>query len=274
MLKKKGYRIKGDLLAHAISSSWMNQAQLQKVFNRLADNKIGRILASYNRSSLSCGKLAHYLPVYQRLLGKFSDSRVNMFEIGVQHGGSYQLWSNFFGEDLLCWTGLDIEPNCLKLNDRLDSFKAKVFSGSQTDHELLQRVSEERGPFDIIIDDGSHKTDHVKKSFEVLCKYVKPGGVYIVEDVHASYWEGFRGSGEHVSVVSYFQKLLHSLNSQALESPRRAKDVIQEEILKAPAPMNKIEFLPSMIICHMGEPDPLIEWRAGSSTIQDESVYL
>ena len=86
--------------------------------------------------------------------------------------------------------------------------------------------------------------------------------------MHACYWEGFRGSGEHLNIVSYFQELLHSLNSQAVNHSRRAVDLDQKETLKPPAPMYKIEFLPSMIVCHMGEPDPLIELKAGGASIQ------
>lgn len=262
----KGHKI--ELIGTGSSSS-LRKGGAQKIFDRLAHNKVGRILASYDESSLNCMKFAHYLPIYQGLFEKFADSRVNMLEIGVQHGGSYRLWSNFFGEDLLCWTGLDIEPKCLRLNEGVSPSRAKVFLGSQSDSECLKRIAKNRGLFDIIIDDGSHKTDHIKQSFEVLSKYIRSGGVYVIEDVHASYWKGFRGVGEHLNIVSYFQEFLHSLNSQAVVHPRRAKDIDQKEILKPPAPMTKIEFLPSMIICHMGEPDPLIEWWAGTESIQN-----
>jgi len=35
----------------------------------------------------------------------------------------------------------------------------------------------------LIVDDGSHRFDHISTSFNCLSKYVKLGGFYIIEDV-------------------------------------------------------------------------------------------
>jgi hypothetical protein len=44
------------------------------------------------------------------------------------------------------------------------------------------------GPdFDIIIDDGSHVGEHILTSFKILWSTVKPGGYYIIEDLHSIY---------------------------------------------------------------------------------------
>lgn len=45
------------------------------------------------------------------------------------------------------------------------------------------------GNFDIIIDDGSHWPQHQIISFETLWKAVKPGGMYIVEDIETNWWK-------------------------------------------------------------------------------------
>ena len=61
--------------------------------------------------------------------------------------------------------------------------------GSQADPEFLAEVNEEFGPFDIILDDGSHKTHHQNISFGALFRpALKDGGCYMVEDVHTNYW--------------------------------------------------------------------------------------
>ena len=44
------------------------------------------------------------------------------------------------------------------------------------------------GPFDIIIDDGSHRNDDMVISFETLFPVLKCGGMYVVEDLHCCYW--------------------------------------------------------------------------------------
>ena len=102
----------------------------------------------------------------------------------------------------------------------------------------------------------------------MLGQFIKSSGVYVLEGLYDCCWVGASGSGEHLNIVSCFQELLHSLNSQAVAYPRRVKDITQKEILMPPAPISKIEFLPSMIIYYIGEPDPLIEWKAGTASIQ------
>ena len=96
-----------------------------------------------------------------------------MLEIGVQHGGSYRLWKNYFGEDLLRWTGIDIDPRCLALNNNLSPSKALVYCGSQDDSSFVEDVAAKRGKFDIIVDDGSHRSEHIIGSFKSLAKHVK-----------------------------------------------------------------------------------------------------
>jgi hypothetical protein len=40
-----------------------------------------------------------------------------------------------------------------------------------------------------------------------------------------------------------------------------------DELVTPPALIRKIELLPSMIICHMGVPLPMIEWKAGMKSV-------
>ena len=176
----------------------------QKHFDEFALNKFGRIMKSAGVETLNCMKLAHYLPEYQRLFTKSDGSKVDFLEIGVQHGGSYRLWKNFFGEDLLRWTGIDINQKCLALNNQLSPEKGLVYCGSQADPVFLEDVASQRGEFDIIIDDGSHQSEHIIASFKTLAKHVRDGGLYIIEDVHACYWKGFRGDSDSSNALSYF----------------------------------------------------------------------
>ena len=75
--------------------------QLKQDFDRLSDNRLGKILKKADKNTLNCMKFAHYLPVYEELFSKLSVGSVKILEIGIQHGGSYGLWSNFFGRELL-----------------------------------------------------------------------------------------------------------------------------------------------------------------------------
>ena len=43
------------------------------------------------------------------------------------------------------------------------------------------------GEFDIVIDDGSHVNKHILASFKQLVGKLKPGGIYVIEDLGCSY---------------------------------------------------------------------------------------
>jgi hypothetical protein len=44
------------------------------------------------------------------------------------------------------------------------------------------------GGWDIVIDDGSHLPRHQLVSFCALFPFVRPGGLYIIEDIESSYY--------------------------------------------------------------------------------------
>lgn len=133
-------------------------------------------------------KWHHYLPIYDRYLGPWRGRPVRMLEIGVSQGGSLGLWRSFFGADAVLF-GIDIDPACA----RFDGLSANVRIGSQADEAFLRDVVAEMGGLDIVIDDGSHVSAHMRASLDVLYPLLSEGGLYIVEDLHACYWRGFGG---------------------------------------------------------------------------------
>lgn len=48
----------------------------------------------------------------------------------------------------------------------------------------------------MIVDDGSHIPSHQMASWHYLFKTLKPGGIYVIEDLHTSYMhEKYEGAG-------------------------------------------------------------------------------
>ena len=66
----------------------------------------------------------------------------------------------------------------------------RVDQGSAAD---LDRVCAAEAPFGLIIDDGSHFNRHQLFSFHHLFPHLKDGGIYVIEDVQTSYWNGSVG---------------------------------------------------------------------------------
>ncbi len=132
-----------------------------------------------------CRKWRHYFEIYERYLQKFRGTSCTYLEIGVERGGSLQIMQEYLGTDARI-VGLDIDPACAALRRE----GREIHIGDQSDTTLLAKVAAESGPFDIVIDDGSHVADHQIVSFFNLFPALKEGGIYIVEDLHASFWSG------------------------------------------------------------------------------------
>lgn len=149
-----------------------------------------------------------YWDVYKHVFSVFDlSSEFNVLEIGVDKGDGMLQFKELFPNCNIC--GLDIRE------DTPNSPVGNIWIGSQTDTELLDELNKEEGPFDIIIDDGSHVNEHQILTFEYLFPKLKPGGVYIVEDIHTSYWESHGGGYGTDSFVEYSKKLSDMINYES-----------------------------------------------------------
>lgn len=134
-----------------------------------------------------------YLDVYEKYFAPIRDKEINFLEIGVRRGNSVRLWKEFFPRARIF--GLDNNPDCIKqAEDRID-----VTIGSQGDPEVLKQLVDKSGGFDVVMDDGSHINKLTLASAKILLPSVRPGGLYIMEDLKTSYvdlnealghWEG------------------------------------------------------------------------------------
>jgi hypothetical protein len=126
-----------------------------------------------------------YLDIYERYLSHLKNEPINFLEIGVRDGNAHRMWSDFFSDDSQIY-GIDIDPRCKQSEKK----NIKIFIGSQSSPEVIKEVATHAGGlFDTIIDDGSHINELTIKSFDLLFPYLKPGGVYIIEDLACSYLE-------------------------------------------------------------------------------------
>ena len=60
-------------------------------------------------------KWSIYLSEYDRLFSIYRDQPIRMLEIGVQNGGSLEIWSKYF-PDAHVLVGCDINPDCAKFD--------------------------------------------------------------------------------------------------------------------------------------------------------------
>ena len=133
-------------------------------------------------------KWHHYLPIYEKHFGSFRCKNPKFLEIGVSKGGSLAIWRKYFGPDATIF-GIDIDSACMVSNGK----HGQVRIGSQDDEKFLESVVKEMGGVDIVLDDGSHFSKHIRASLETLFPLLSDGGVYMVEDLHTTYWKSHQG---------------------------------------------------------------------------------
>lgn len=154
-----------------------------------------------DKSSLS----HNYTKLYTLYFEKLRDEKLKILEIGIDKGFSLKSWKEYFTQAEI--TGIDI----LDLK-HFEEDRVHALVGDQADPEFLKKVNESHGPFDIVIDDGSHRNPDMKASFECLFPLLKPGGLYVVEDLHACYWGKSHGTGEPV-FIDLLKKLIDDTNA-------------------------------------------------------------
>jgi SAM-dependent methyltransferase len=159
----------------------------------------------------------HYLRNYEEYFRPLLDRDIRLLELGVLHGGSLQLWRDYFERGRI--VGLDLNP--VEIED--PTGRIRFYQGGQQDTVLLDRIARECAPegFDIIIDDCSHVGDLARVSFwHLFDNHLKPGGLYVIEDWGTGYWDAWpdgvryrrRGLHDRHSKHSYIR---HRLNRAA-----------------------------------------------------------
>ena len=133
-------------------------------------------------------KWHHYFEIYHRHFQRFRGTSPVVLEVGVFHGGSLQMWREYFGKGAKI-IGIDVDPRCRQFEDEATT----ILIGDQADPAFLADVRKRFPRVDILIDDGGHFMVEQITTFGELYHHLQPRGVYLCEDVHTSYgarWEG------------------------------------------------------------------------------------
>lgn len=124
-------------------------------------------------------KWLQYFPAYQRHLSKFIGKEVHIVEIGIQSGGSLEMWKSVFGPDTYVY-GCDIDTRCKIYEDD----HTKIFIGDQEQPEFWENLRSQVPRIDILIDDGGHTPEQQIATLGIMLEHLSPEGIYITEDIH------------------------------------------------------------------------------------------
>jgi GT2 family glycosyltransferase len=178
----------------------------------------------------SSDKWSLYLTEYDRLLDAYRDKPVRLLEIGVQNGGSLEIWSKYFG-NASALIGCDINPDCGRLS--YDDPRISIIVGDANAPDVFQAVLQRSPQFDVIIDDGSHASSDIIKSFALYFPRLAEGGIFIAEDLHCSYWQMYEGGlFDPYSSISFFKRLADVINHEHWGIARERVDILRGFLAK------------------------------------------
>ncbi len=167
-----------------------------------------------NHNDRFTGKWSHYFDVYDRHLGRFIGKKFNLLEIGISNGGSLQVWKKYFGDQVNI-VGIDIDQRSMFREDQITTL-----CGDQSDPGFLNYVAQLHGPFDVIIDDGSHIQRDVMQSFGHLYHTLNNNGVYVIEDCHTAYRKEYLGGvTSPFNIFTLLSRAVHDVNLQWMSEP-------------------------------------------------------
>lgn len=190
-----------------------------------------------------------YTPHYMTHLRKFRLKRINLLEIGIggydnslDGGRSLRMWKQYFPFGRIF--GLDLYDK-----SSIQEKRIKTFIGNQSEKNIIDKIVEEIGTLDIVIDDGSHINEDVINTFKLLFPKLKEGGIYIIEDTQTSYWEEYGGDNKDLNnpntTLNYFKYLTDSLNNSEFRNSKLQIDDYNNKIVS-------IHFYHNLIFIYKG----------------------
>ncbi len=174
-VKKTMDRLKDDAM--------LNDPELNQIFDKNGSDK-----------GHNCH---HYGRVYGFLLQRLRDKQVKILEIGVYNGASLRSWADYFRNATI--VGVDIKCDFKPTSERIN-----IEIGDSSDITFLSNLIKKHGAFDIIIDDGSHRSSDQQIAFKALWPYLNSGGVYVVEDLEVSYHPNWQHE-DYIQTMEYFK---------------------------------------------------------------------
>lgn len=191
----------GDRIAHLVSlhSDDLPHGHLCDLMNGYGSNKADRVNHAYT-------------PFYAALLDGM-DAR-HVFEAGIgsqdfrmpyrmgsrnKPGGSLRAWREFFPNAQVF--GADLDPAVMFTEERIETFTVNVLSDTSI-KEMWQAIKARmttQTAFDLIIDDAHHTFNANTKLFQHSFEMLRPGGIYIIEDIDTHH-----GNNHHTSRMADF----------------------------------------------------------------------
>jgi hypothetical protein len=155
----------------------------------LEPNWLTQLAAEFNsdKGAMYKGEPAHhYTRAYHELFRSRALEPIRILEIGLCRGRA-EGWVQDQVPSLQMW--LEYFPNAEVIGADIEDFswfshpRVRIHRVDQGDRGMLEELGRKERPLDIIIDDGSHASVHQHLTLGVLFPCLKPGGLFVIEDL-------------------------------------------------------------------------------------------
>jgi len=155
-------------------------------------------------------KWTSYLLEWDQIFSTLRNEEINLLEIGIQNGGSLEIWAKYFDKAKNI-VGCDINEACRNL--KFEDPRISTVIGDVNTDNAENKIVNISSKYEIIIDDGSHLSSDIIRSFSRYFNRLSTNGLYVIEDLHSSYWD-IVGSGlyEPYSAISFLKRLVDITN--------------------------------------------------------------
>jgi len=125
------------------------------------------------------------LQAYQRHFSFYANRHVAIAEVGVQSGGSVNMWQTVLGPKCHVY-GIDINPN----TQQFANSKTTITLGDQADVKMWNNffANTVKTPLDILVDDGGHEPQQMLITLQESFPRMNPGGSVVIEDIHGTHY--------------------------------------------------------------------------------------
>jgi len=212
---------------------------------RYADNRLWEFFQN-KKTGHGIWKWEHYFGVYDRHLRRFRGQNLSLLEIGIFSGGSLEMWRDYFGDGCAI-TGVDIEEACKVYEQK----GIRVLIGDQESREFWASFRKTHPMVDVVIDDGGHEPNQQRVTFEEVFSHIKPGGVFICEDIH----QLFNDYSFHAYAVA--------MNLNGMRKEAGFDGVVPNALQKE---IKSVHFYPYMVVIEKADvhPERLVAPRHGT----------
>lgn len=200
-----------------------------------------------NDLTLGSDKWEPYFEIYEKHFNKFIDKSPVVVEVGVQSGGSIQMWQRYFGKGAKI-VGIDVDSKILEHLPHYEN-NIELFVGDQADENFWNNFLQKYPKIDVFIDDGGHMMHQQKITFAKVFPHISENGVFLCEDTHTCYDlnpacnAGLYNPNNFLEYSKQMADILHYEFISDLQKPR-----IDQEVMNICKGLRSVTFYNSVVV--------------------------